>query len=118
MPANDKLTRTGKPTTAPTAPRSNASSRTSCAAATADDEHECEDEPKVDADFNLLAAAANLARLAALELRSTPTGWAVTPEQTGQRPSMAAQHPHERLPGHRRRRPVQPHRPTSTQEQA
>ena len=34
--------------------------------------------PKVDADFNLLAAAANLARLAVLELRSTPTGWAVT----------------------------------------
>lgn len=35
--------------------------------------------PKVDADFNLLAAAANLARLAALGLRSTATGWAVTP---------------------------------------
>jgi IS5 family transposase len=34
--------------------------------------------PKVDADFNLLAAAANLARLATLGLRSTPTGWAVT----------------------------------------
>jgi hypothetical protein len=35
--------------------------------------------PKVDADFNLLAAAANLARLAALGLRSTANGWAVTP---------------------------------------
>jgi hypothetical protein len=35
-------------------------------------------QPKVDADFNLLAAAANLARLAALALRSTPTGWQVT----------------------------------------
>lgn len=34
--------------------------------------------PRVDADFNLLAAAANLARLAVLGLRSTPTGWAVT----------------------------------------
>jgi hypothetical protein len=34
--------------------------------------------PKVDADFNLLAAATNMARLAALGLRSTPTGWAVT----------------------------------------
>jgi Transposase DDE domain/Transposase domain (DUF772) len=34
--------------------------------------------PKVDADFNLLAAATNLARLAVLGLRSTPTGWAVT----------------------------------------
>jgi len=34
--------------------------------------------PKVDADFNLLAAAANLARLAVLRLRSTPAGWAVT----------------------------------------
>lgn len=34
--------------------------------------------PKVDADFNLLAAAVNLARLAALHLRSTPTGWAAT----------------------------------------
>jgi IS5 family transposase len=34
--------------------------------------------PKVDADFNLLAAAANLARLAALGLRSTATGWAIT----------------------------------------
>jgi hypothetical protein len=34
--------------------------------------------PKVDADFNLLAAAANIARLAVLELRSTPTGWALT----------------------------------------
>ena len=33
--------------------------------------------PKVDADFNLLAAATNLARLAVLGLRSTPTGWAV-----------------------------------------
>jgi hypothetical protein len=32
---------------------------------------------KVDADFNLLAAAANIARLAVLGLRSTPTGWAV-----------------------------------------
>jgi len=35
--------------------------------------------PKVDADFNLLAAAVNLARLAALGARFTPTGWAVTP---------------------------------------
>jgi hypothetical protein len=34
--------------------------------------------PKVDADFNLLAAAVNLARLATLGLRSTPTGWALT----------------------------------------
>lgn len=34
--------------------------------------------PKVDADFNLLAAAINMARLAALGLRATPTGWAVT----------------------------------------
>ena len=32
---------------------------------------------KVDADFNLLAAAANLARLATLGLRSTTTGWAI-----------------------------------------
>jgi Transposase DDE domain/Transposase domain (DUF772) len=32
--------------------------------------------PKVDADFNLLAAAINLARLGILGLRSTPTGWA------------------------------------------
>lgn len=36
-------------------------------------------QPKVDADFNLLAAAANLARLAALGLRSSATGWALTP---------------------------------------
>ncbi|MEJ7801112.1 MAG: transposase [Ilumatobacter sp.] len=34
--------------------------------------------PKVDADFNLLAAATNMARLAVLGLRSTPTGWAIT----------------------------------------
>ncbi|MCZ7627646.1 MAG: transposase [Microthrixaceae bacterium] len=34
--------------------------------------------PKVDADFNLLAATANIARLAALGLCSTATGWAVT----------------------------------------
>jgi len=34
--------------------------------------------PKVDADFNLLAAAVNLARLAVLGLRSTPTGWTAT----------------------------------------
>jgi len=34
--------------------------------------------PKVDADFNLLAAAANLARLATLGLRSTATGWTAT----------------------------------------
>jgi hypothetical protein len=33
---------------------------------------------KVDADFRLLAAAANLARLAVLGLRSTATGWATT----------------------------------------
>lgn len=32
---------------------------------------------KVDADFSLLAAATNLARLATLGLRSTATGWAV-----------------------------------------
>lgn len=35
-------------------------------------------QPKVDADFNLLAAAANVARFAALGLRYTPTGWAIT----------------------------------------
>jgi hypothetical protein len=35
-------------------------------------------QPKVDADFNLLAAAANLARLAALGLRSTAAGWAIS----------------------------------------
>ena len=34
---------------------------------------------KVDADFNLLGAAANLARLAVLGLRYTPSGWAATP---------------------------------------
>jgi hypothetical protein len=33
---------------------------------------------KIDADFNLLAAAHNLARLARLGLRSAATGWAVT----------------------------------------
>jgi IS5 family transposase len=33
-------------------------------------------QTKVDADFNLLAAAANLARLARLGLRTQPTGWA------------------------------------------
>lgn len=33
-------------------------------------------QAKVDADFSLLAAAANLARLARLGLRSQPTGWA------------------------------------------
>ncbi len=32
---------------------------------------------KVDADFRLLAAAANLARLAVLRMRSTTNGWAV-----------------------------------------
>ena len=31
---------------------------------------------KVDADFNLLAAAINIARLTMLGLRSTSTGWA------------------------------------------
>ena len=31
---------------------------------------------KVDADFNLLAAAANIARLGVLGLRSTPQRWA------------------------------------------
>ena len=34
---------------------------------------------KVNADFNLLGAAANLARLAVLGLRYTTSGWAVTP---------------------------------------
>ncbi len=33
--------------------------------------------PKIDADFNLLAAAHNLARLARLGLRCAATGWAV-----------------------------------------
>ena len=33
--------------------------------------------PKVDADFNLLAAAVNLARLATLGLHSQPTRWAL-----------------------------------------
>ena len=33
--------------------------------------------PKIDADFNLLAGAHNLARLAVLNVRSTTTGWAV-----------------------------------------
>jgi hypothetical protein len=33
---------------------------------------------KVDADFNLLAAAQNLARLAVLGVRSTMTGWALS----------------------------------------
>ena len=32
---------------------------------------------KVDADFNLLAAAANIARLGVLGLRSTPQRWAL-----------------------------------------
>ena len=32
---------------------------------------------KIDADFNLLAAAHNLARLAVLGIHSTPTGWTV-----------------------------------------
>jgi IS5 family transposase len=32
---------------------------------------------RVDADFRLLAAAANLARLAVLGLRSTTSGWAI-----------------------------------------
>lgn len=36
-------------------------------------------QSKVDADFNLLAAAVNLARLAVLGLHTTPAGWAVTP---------------------------------------
>ncbi len=31
---------------------------------------------KIDADFNLLAAAHNLARLAVLNIHSTTTGWA------------------------------------------
>jgi hypothetical protein len=34
--------------------------------------------PRVDADFNLLAAAVNLARLATLGVRSTATGWAIS----------------------------------------
>ncbi len=32
---------------------------------------------KINADFNLLAVAHNLARLAVLNVRSTTTGWAV-----------------------------------------
>jgi len=37
---------------------------------------------KVDADFNLLAAAANLARLAVLGLHTTPAGWATAAATT------------------------------------
>ena len=33
-------------------------------------------QPKIDADFNLLATAHNLARLAVLRFRSTSNGWA------------------------------------------
>jgi hypothetical protein len=32
---------------------------------------------KIDADFNLLAAAHTLARVAVFEIRSTTTGWTV-----------------------------------------
>ena len=35
-------------------------------------------QPRVDADFNLLAAAVNVARLATLGLRSTATGWTIS----------------------------------------
>jgi Transposase DDE domain/Transposase domain (DUF772) len=36
-------------------------------------------QAKIDADFNLLAAAHNIARLAVLGIRSTPRGWATAP---------------------------------------
>jgi hypothetical protein len=36
-------------------------------------------QPKVDADFSLLAAAVNLARPAVVGLTSTGRGWATTP---------------------------------------
>jgi hypothetical protein len=35
-------------------------------------------QTKIDADFNLLASAVNLARLATLGLSLTPAGWAAT----------------------------------------
>ena len=68
-----------KPTTGPPAPRSNAKSATSCAAATAAAAHGSAARLKVAADFRLLAAAVNLARLAVLGLHLTPTnGWTAT----------------------------------------
>jgi hypothetical protein len=50
----------------------------SCVANTAGDKPGSGGGAKVDADFNLLAAAANLARVAVLKLNSTADGgWAV-----------------------------------------
>ena len=67
----------GLRTIAPPAPRSNANLGTLCDAAMAGGEpvYAAGDESRC--RFHLLAAATNLARLAVLGLRSTPSGWTV-----------------------------------------
>ena len=65
-PGPARPTRPGAPTTGPHVPRSSASSPTSCDADTAGGGPGCAARREVDADFSLLAAAANLARLAVL----------------------------------------------------
>ena len=68
-------TPSGKPTTGPPAPKSNARSATSCAAATADAAPASADWPKSPPTSHLLAAAVNLARLAVLGITRTTSGW-------------------------------------------
>jgi hypothetical protein len=66
----------GWPTTGPRGPRSSASSPTSSAAAAAGGPR-VRGRQKVGADFALLAAAVNLARLAVLGLTGAGATWAV-----------------------------------------
>ncbi len=66
--------RTGRTTIGPHGPRSNENSVISCAANTAAGEPRVRGTTKVDADFNLLAATVNVARLAVAGLRSDGTG--------------------------------------------
>ena len=76
--ASARQTRPGRLTTGPPGPRSNARSATSCAAATAAAAPASADWLKVAADFALLAAAVNLARLGVLGVAYRNGAWAAS----------------------------------------
>ena len=109
-PAPARPTRPGSPTTAPPDPRSNASSATSMRRHHGGRRARVRGTARVDADFRLLAAAVNLARLAMLGLRGTaPRDGRWRPDQREKARTRAQPRP----PRPRRRHPNQRPRPAS-----
>ena len=76
--ARGRPTRRGRPTTPPPAPRSNARSAHLMRRRHGGRRARVRGHTKVDADFSLLAAAVNLARLATLGVTHHTGGWAVS----------------------------------------